>query len=57
MTSDQLFHMENCFYNVTAYPSIYKASELSQITHLSIKELTVSVIRIVNEIKVVFTFF
>ena len=47
MTSDQLFHMENCFYNVTAYPSIYKASELAQITHLSLKELTVSVIRIV----------
>ena len=57
MTSDQLHQMENCFYNITAYPSIYKASELAQITHLSIKELTVSFIRIVYEIKVIFTFF
>ena len=42
MTSDQLYHMENCFYNITAYPSVYKANELAQITHLTFKELTVS---------------
>ena len=46
MTSYQLYHMEKCFYNITAYPSEYKANELAQITHLSFKELTVSVIRI-----------
>ena len=43
MTSNQLHHMENCFYNITAYPSDYKVNELAQITHLSIQELTVSI--------------
>ena len=47
MTSVQLYHMENCFYNITAYPSEYKANELVQITHLTFNELMVSVIRIV----------
>ena len=47
MTSDQLYHMENCFYNITAYPSVYKANELAQITHLTFNELTVSIIKIV----------
>ena len=49
MTSNQLNHMENCFYNITAYPSVYKAIELAQITHLSLQELTVSVIYILYE--------
>ena len=55
MTSDQLNHMEDCFYNITAYPSLYKASELAQITHLSLKELTVSFIRIVFKKKFIIT--
>ena len=41
--------MENCFYNITAYPSENKANELAHITHLSLQELTVSVIYMIYE--------
>ena len=45
MSFDQLEQLENCYYNVTAYPRVDQVDDLLEKTQLTEKELKVCVNR------------